>query len=137
MSSVLSSRTRRNMALQGEVWPSSTLALEEWSLPMHMRKVISLIGALVIAIYSCGSAIAAEEIPVPVPPLLERPQVLPSSPEVQTFAVCGVGIKCECDNIVSIAQAREGQSCTVTSSTGSCTFQSREDDVGVCCVCRP
>lgn len=125
------------MALHGEVWPSSTLALEEWSLPMHMRKVISLIGALVIAIYSCGSAIAAEEIPVPVPPLLERPQVLPSSPEVQTFAVCGVGIKCECDNIVSIAQAREGQSCTVTSSTGSCTFQSREDDVGVCCVCRP
>jgi hypothetical protein len=104
---------------------------------MHMRKVISLIGALVIAIYSCGSAIAAEEIPVPVPPLLERPQVLPSSPETQTFAVCGVGIKCECDNIVSFAQAREGQSCTVTSSTGSCTFQSREDDVGVCCVCRP
>ena len=137
MSSVPSSRTRRNMALQGEVWPSSILALEEWSLPMHMRKVVSLIGALVIAIYSCGSAIAAEQIPVPVLPPLEGPPGLPSSPEVQTFAVCGVGIKCECDNIVSFAQAREGQSCTVTSSTGSCTFQSRENDVGVCCVCRP
>src|SRR5262245_17438846 len=45
------------------------------SLPMHMRKVISLLGALVIAIYSCGSAIAVEQIPVPVPPRLEGPPV--------------------------------------------------------------
>lgn len=105
--------------------------------PMYQRKFRSLIGALVIALLSGGHAIAAEPTPAPVPPPAEMPPGLPTSPEVQTFAVCGVGTKCECDNVVSFAQAREGQSCTVTSSTGSCTYTSREDDVGVCCVCRP
>jgi hypothetical protein len=104
---------------------------------MPMRRFISLICALVMAVCSGGRAIAEERTPVPAPPPVETPQVLPIPPEAQTFAVCGVGTKCECDNVVSFAQAREGQSCTVTSSTGSCTFQSRESDVGVCCVCRP
>jgi|SRR5688500_12605236 hypothetical protein len=104
---------------------------------MHKSRFISLIGALVMATLSGGPAIAAEPTPIPVPPPVEMPPGLPPSPEVQTFAVCGVGTKCECDNVVSFAQAREGQSCTVTSSTGSCTFTSREEDVGVCCVCRP
>jgi hypothetical protein len=102
-----------------------------------MTKVISLIGVLVITACSGGHVVAEEGTPVPLPPPIERPEVLPIPLEAQTFAVCGVGTKCECDNVVSFAQAREGQSCTVTSSTGSCTFQSREDDVGVCCVCRP
>jgi hypothetical protein len=104
---------------------------------MHMRGFISLIGALVMAVCFGRHAIAGERTPVPVPSPGEIPQVAPIPPEVQTFAVCGVGTKCECDNVVSFAQAREGQSCTVTSSTGSCTFTSREDEVGVCCVCRP
>jgi hypothetical protein len=103
---------------------------------MPQRAVISLIGTLVMAIWLGGRAMAVEPTPVPVPPgELPTGQATPS--EVQTFAVCGVGIKCECDNVVSFAQAREGQSCTVTSSTGSCTFTSRQDDVGMCCVCRP
>ena len=76
-------------------------------------------------------------MPAPLPPPLERPEALPRPLEVQTFAICGAGTTCDCDNVVSVAQARDGQSCTVTSSTGSCTFQSRADDVGVCCVCRP
>jgi hypothetical protein len=113
-------------------WP-----LWEWSLHMHMRRFMILILALLMAACSGGHAVAQEQTPVPVPPPLERPQVLPIPPEVQTFAVCGVGTKCECDTVVSFAQAREGQSCTVTSSTGSCTFQSRNNEVGVCCVCRP
>jgi hypothetical protein len=104
---------------------------------MHMGRFISLICALVMAVCSGGHAIAEERTPVPVPPPVERPQLLPIPREVQTFAVCGVGTECGCDNVVSVTQAREGQSCTVTSSTGSCTFQSRENDVGVCCVCRP
>jgi hypothetical protein len=104
---------------------------------MYMGKFISLICALVMTVCFGGQAGAQEGTPVPVPPLVERPPVLPIPLEVQTFAVCGVGTKCECDNVISFAQAREGQSCTVTSNTGSCTFQSREDDVGVCCVCRP
>jgi hypothetical protein len=104
---------------------------------MHMQRFISLICALVIALCSSGHAVAEEPTPVPVPPPVERPQMLPTPPEVQTFAVCGVGTDCGCDNVISVTQAREGQSCTVTSSTGSCTFQSRENDVGVCCVCRP
>jgi hypothetical protein len=104
---------------------------------MPRRRVISLIVILVMAVCSGGHAIAQEGPPVPVPPPVERLQTLPSPPEVQTFAVCGAGTECECDNVVSVAQAREGQSCTVTSSTGSCTFESRENDVGVCCVCRP
>ena len=104
---------------------------------MQRRKFISPIGVLVIAVWFGGHAIAAEPTPVPVPPPIEMPPGLPTPPEVQTFAVCGVGTKCECDNVVSFAQAREGQSCTVTSSTGSCTFTSRAEDVGVCCVCRP
>jgi hypothetical protein len=99
---------------------------------MPMRRFVSLICALVIMLCSGGHAMAQEQPPVPVPPPVERPQVLPIPLEVQTFAVCGVGTKCECDNVVSVAQAREGQSCIVTSSTGSCTFQSRADDVGVC-----
>jgi hypothetical protein len=104
---------------------------------MHMGRFISLICALVMTVCSSGHAIAEERPPVPVPPPVERPQMLPIPPQVQTFAVCGVGTDCGCDNVVSVTQAREGQSCTVTSSTGSCTFQSRENDVGVCCVCRP
>ena len=104
---------------------------------MHSSRFISLICTLIMTVCSGGHVLAEERMPVPVPAPLETPQVLPIPPEVQTFAVCGVGTKCECDNVVSFAQAREGQSCTVTSSTGSCTFQSRENDVGVCCVCRP
>jgi len=103
---------------------------------MPRRTVIRPIGALITAIWLAGHALAAEPTPVPVPPG-ELPTGQATPPEVQTFAVCGVGTKCECDNVVSFAQAREGQSCTVTSSTGSCTFTSRQDDVGVCCVCRP
>lgn len=106
-------------------------------MPMHRRGFMSLVLALVIAVTCGGYALAQEPPPVPVPPPAERPQMLPSPPEAQTFAVCGAGTTCDCANIVSVAQARDGQSCTVTSSTGSCTFQSRGDDVGVCCVCRP
>jgi hypothetical protein len=113
------------------------VALREWSLQMSMNWCIGLICALVIVVCSGGQAITQEQTPVPEPPPVDSPPVLPSRPEVQTFAVCGVGTKCECDNVVSFAQAREGQSCTVTSSTGSCTFQARANDVGVCCVCRP
>jgi hypothetical protein len=102
-----------------------------------MTKVINLIGVLVMTACFSGLAVAEEGTPVPALPPLERPEAPPKPPDVQTFAVCGVGTKCECDNVVSFAQAREGQSCTVTSSTGSCTYQSREDDVGICCVCRP
>jgi hypothetical protein len=104
---------------------------------MLRRKFISPICALVMVVCSGGHVSAQEQAPVPLPLPAEKPQTLPTSPEVQTFAVCGIGTKCECDNVVSFAQAREGQSCTVTSSTGACTFQSRENDVGVCCVCRP
>jgi hypothetical protein len=105
---------------------------------MHMQRIIDLMFALVMAVCIERAAIAQEEpTPVPMPPPVERPEALPRPPEVQTFAVCGAGTTCDCDNVVSIAQARDGQSCTVTSSTGSCTFQSRADDVGVCCVCRP
>jgi hypothetical protein len=104
---------------------------------MHQKRLISFIGALVIAVLSAGPGMAAEPTPAPVPPPVEMTPGLPTPPETRTFAVCGVGTKCECDNVVSFAQAREGQSCTVTSSTGSCTFTARADDVGVCCVCRP
>jgi hypothetical protein len=104
---------------------------------MHMQRFTSLIFALVIVVYPGGWVMAEEGTPVPVPPPVETPQVLPRPPEVQTFAVCGAGTTCGCDNVVSVAQAREGQSCTVTSSTGSCSFQPQENDVGVCCVCRP
>ncbi len=104
---------------------------------MYMRRFISLGFALLMAVWCSGHAVAEERTPAPVPPPIEGPQTLPRPPEVQTFAVCGVGTECGCDNIVSLAQARDGQSCTVTSSTGSCTFQSRDNEVGVCCVCRP
>jgi hypothetical protein len=104
---------------------------------MHIRRFISLIWALIMTVFPGGYASAEERIPVPIPPPVESPQALPRPPEAQTFAVCGVGTECGCDNVVSVAQARDGQSCTVTSSTGSCTFQSRDNDVGVCCVCRP
>jgi hypothetical protein len=105
---------------------------------MPMPWITRLICALVMAVCIEREALAEEgPTPVPLPPPAERPEVLPRPPEVQTFAVCGAGTKCDCDNLVSVAQARDGQSCTVTSSTGSCTFQSRGDDVGVCCVCRP
>jgi hypothetical protein len=111
--------------------------LGDLSLQLHMRRFSSLVCALLVVVCSGGHAVAQEQTPGPVPPPLERPQVLPTLPGVQTFAICGVGTKCECDNVVSFAQAREGQSCTVTSTTGSCTFQAGENDVGVCCVCRP
>jgi hypothetical protein len=113
------------------------VALSEGNLQMPIIWCISLICALVVAVCAGGQAMAQEQTPAPGPPPVILPPVLPSPPEVQTFAVCGVGTKCECDNVVSFAQAREGQSCTVTSTTGSCTFQARENDVGVCCVCRP
>jgi hypothetical protein len=104
---------------------------------MDMNRLISLSFALVMAVYAGGQAPAQEPTPTPVPPPVERPEAPPRSPEVQTFAVCGAGTTCDCDNVVSVAQARDGHSCTVTSSTGACTFQAREDEVGVCCVCRP
>src|SRR5262245_55270908 len=105
---------------------------------MSMARIIRLICALILTVCTEGFALAEEgATPAPLPPQVERPEVLPRPPEVQTFAVCGAGTKCDCENLVSVAQARDGQSCTVTSSTGSCTFQSRADDVGVCCVCRP
>ena len=105
---------------------------------MHMPRIIRLICALVLAVGDEGLAFAQEgPTPAPLPPPVERPEVLPRPPEVQTFAVCGAGTTCDCDNVVSVAQARDGQPCTVTSSTGACTFQPRADDVGVCCVCRP
>jgi hypothetical protein len=104
---------------------------------MPLRRFFSLVCTLIVVVASGWQVMAQEGAPVPVPPPVERPEALPRTPEAQTFAVCGVGTKCECNNVVSFAQAREGQSCTVTSSTGSCTFQSREEDVGVCCVCRP
>jgi hypothetical protein len=104
---------------------------------MDMKRLISLSFALVMAVYAGGQVLAEEPTPRPVPPPVERPDALPRPPEVQTFAVCGAGTTCDCDNVVSVAQARDGHACTVTSSTGACTFQSRGDDVGVCCVCRP
>jgi hypothetical protein len=104
---------------------------------MPMRRFISLVVALFMAVLSCEHAIAQEQPPVPAPPPAERIEVLPRPPEVQTFAVCGVGAECGCNNVVSVAQARDGQSCTVTSSTGPCTFTARDNEVGVCCVCRP
>src|SRR5262245_30202913 len=105
---------------------------------MLMPRIIRLLCPLVLAVCTEGLALAGEgPTPAPLPPPVERPEVLPRPPEVQTFAVCGAGTRCDCENLVSVAQARDGQSCTVTSSTGSCTFQSQADDVGVCCVCRP
>jgi hypothetical protein len=104
---------------------------------MDMNRLISLSVVLVMVFYATEQALAQEPTPMPVPPPIQRPEALPNPSEAQTFAVCGAGTKCDCDNVVSVAQARDGQSCTVTSSTGSCTFQSRGDDVGVCCVCRP
>lgn len=74
---------------------------------------------------------------MPGPPPIDPPPVLPRRSEVQKFAVCGVGTKCECDNVVRFAQAREVQSCTVPPRMRSCTLQARANDVGVCCVCRP
>jgi hypothetical protein len=104
---------------------------------MDMKRLISLSFALVMAVYAGVQALAEEPTPRPVPPPVERPDALPRPPEVQTFAVCGAGTTCDCDNVVSVAQARDGPACTVTSSTGACTFQARGDEVGVCCVCRP
>jgi hypothetical protein len=104
---------------------------------MPKRGIISVMCGLVLAACCGGHAMAEERMPVPVPPPVEQPQAMPGPPPVQTFAVCGAGTECGCQNVVSVAQAREGQSCTVTSSTGPCTFTARENDVGVCCVCRP
>src|ERR671922_1587599 len=104
---------------------------------MDRKRLISLSCALVMAVYAGGQALAEEPTPLPVPPPVQRPEALPRPSEVQTFAVCGAGTTCDCDNVVSVAQARDGQSCTVTSSTGSCTFQSRGGDVGGGFVCRP
>jgi hypothetical protein len=84
------------------------VALREWSLQMSMNWCIDLICALVIAVCSGGQAITQEQTPVPGPPPVDPLPILPSRPEVQTFAVRGVGTKCECDNVVSFAQAREG-----------------------------
>jgi hypothetical protein len=104
---------------------------------MHLRTLIRLLFALTVLVWGSGYVDAQEEAPAPAPPPVERPEALPRLPEAQTFAVCGAGTTCDCATVVSVAQARDGQSCTVTSSTGACTFQSRGDDVGVCCVCRP
>jgi hypothetical protein len=92
---------------------------------------------LALSVACSGLGLAGERPPTPEPPPLEQSQPRPGYPRVETFAICGPGTKCECENVVSIIQASEGQSCTVTSSTGSCTFTSRESDAGVCCVCRP
>jgi hypothetical protein len=104
---------------------------------MLSNRGVSLIVALVMAVCCGGSPGAQEAPPAPVAPPVDTPPGLPTPPEVPTFAVCGAGATCDCANVVSVAQARDGQACTVTSSTGTCTFQSRGDDVGVCCVCRP
>jgi hypothetical protein len=58
---------------------------------MDVNRLISLSFALVIAVCAWGQALAQEPTPVPVPPPVERPDALPRAPEVQTFAVCGVG----------------------------------------------
>ena len=104
---------------------------------MLKRSFISVMCGLALAVWYGGPVMAEERTPIPVPSPGEQPQALPGSPPVQTFAICGAGTECGCQNVVSVAQAREGQACTVTSSTGSCTFTARENDVGVCCVCRP
>jgi hypothetical protein len=72
---------------------------------MPIMSFISFILVLVVAVCSGGYTIAQEPAPVPVPPPVETPQVLPSPPEIQTFAVCGAETKCDCDTVVSVAQA--------------------------------
>ena len=75
---------------------------------MDMKRLISLSFALVMAVYAGGQALAEEPTPMPVPPPVQRPEALPRPPDVQTFAVCGAGTTCDCDNVVSVAQARDG-----------------------------
>jgi len=104
---------------------------------MDSTRVIRCIVALVIVACVSGAARGQESPPAPGLPPVDTPPGLPSPPEGPTFAVCGAGATCDCANVVSVAQARDGQACTVTSSTGACSFQAREDEVGVCCVCRP
>jgi hypothetical protein len=130
-------RTSNSAIARPETGAISNGRFGERGRQMPVRRFISLVCALAMAVCSCGHAIAEEQPPVPAPLPIERPEAPPRPPEVQTFAVCGVGAECGCNNVVSVAQARDGQSCTVTSSTGSCTFTSRDNDVGVCCVCRP
>jgi hypothetical protein len=78
-----------------------------------------------MAVWAGGQALAQEPRPVPVPPPMERPDAPPRPPEVQTFAVYGAGTICDGDHLVSAAQARDGPSCPVTSSTGSGTFHTK------------
>jgi hypothetical protein len=105
---------------------------------MHKRALIRVILGLMVCVLCSGPVIAGTATPTPtLPPAGDRPPDVPALPQIQTFAVCGPGTECVCDNVVSLSQAYEGQSCTVTSSSGSCTFTSRGNDVGVCCVCRP
>ena len=61
----------------------------------------------------------------------------PAAPTVHTFASCGPGTQCGCTNAVSQVRAGAGNSCTVTSDTGSCTEQPPVGVVGMCCVCKP
>src|SRR5919108_508525 len=75
---------------------------------MDRKRLISLSCALVMAVYAGGQALAGEPAPLPVPPPVQPPEGLPRPPEVQTFAVCGAGTTCDCDNVVSVAQARDG-----------------------------
>ena len=111
---------------------------------MHKTQLIGVVcGVLVCLLYS-GHGTAGVMVPEPAPPpTVDTPQetpaipAVPIMPQAQTFAVCGPGTRCECENVVSLAQAYGGQSCTVTSSTGTCTFTAGENDVGMCCVCRP
>jgi len=105
---------------------------------MHARQFVGVMLGLAVLVSCGGQVIGGDRTPTPAPPpTLDRPEGGPTQPQVETFAVCGPGTDCECANVVSLIQAHGGQSCTVTSSTGSCTFTSRESDVGVCCVCRP
>jgi hypothetical protein len=129
--------TRPGGEKRGTGWASSMGAWGKGGRQMDMNRLISLSLALVMAVGAGGQALAEEPTPRPVPPAVDRPEALPKPPEVPTFAVCGAGPTCDCDTVVSVAQARDGQACTVTSGTGWCTFQSRGDEVGVCCVCRP
>jgi hypothetical protein len=98
---------------------------------MLKSSFISVMCGLVLAVWNGGPVIAEERTPVPALSPIEQPQALPGSPPVQTFAIGGAATECGCQNVVSVAQAREGQAYTVISSTGSWTFTACENDIAI------